>query len=115
MKLTRQHFSRLLSTIVLFHLSACASHQTSITESEGLPRNTLGTVRVEFGCESIYWNDIVLLVAPYQDENLQVALVQQGLSNNYKTAIAAKIVLEDGAQLPKMVRRILESIVHADC
>ncbi len=113
--LIRQNYLKLLAITAVLCLSACASQQTHISEGEGLLRKNSDVASVEFACESIHWNDIVLLVSPYQEDNVQAAFIQQGLSSDYKVAIAAKIALEDSARLPNMIRGVLESIVYADC
>ncbi|MGB1199545.1 MAG: hypothetical protein ACPG46_10890 [Thalassotalea sp.] len=64
-------------------------------------------------CEDFNWSDVVTLVEPYLDETLYVALVMQGQSSDYKTSIAASMVIDNS--FPINIQKILEFIVKSDC
>ena len=64
-------------------------------------------------CQDYSWSDVEVLVQPYLDETLFTALVMQGQSSNYKTSSAAIQAMDKS--LPDVVKRILQSLIKADC
>lgn len=64
-------------------------------------------------CQDFGWSDIETLAAPYLDDVLFTALVMQGQSSNYNVSSAASQAMDDS--MPDVVKRILQSIIDADC
>jgi len=64
-------------------------------------------------CQDYSWSDVEELVQPYLDDTLFTALVMQGQSSNYKTSAAAMQAMDKS--LPVVVKRILKSLIKADC
>ncbi|MFK5915819.1 MAG: hypothetical protein QM484_15745 [Woeseiaceae bacterium] len=64
-------------------------------------------------CEDYSWTDVETLVQPYLDDALFTALVMQGQSSNYEIAAAAIQAMDKS--LPEVVKRILQSLIKADC
>ena len=68
---------------------------------------------LDISCNDFNWNDVEQLVQPYLDESLYVALVMQGESSEYRTSAAARQAMDKS--LPRVVQRILEALIKADC
>ena len=64
-------------------------------------------------CQDYSWSDVEALVQPYLDEVLYAALVMQGQSSNYKVSMAAIQAMDES--LPDVIKRILQSLIDADC
>ncbi len=64
-------------------------------------------------CQDYSWSDVEALVQPYLDEVLYTALVMQGQSSNYKVSMAAIQAMDES--LPDVIKRILQSLIDADC
>ncbi len=64
-------------------------------------------------CQDYSWGDVESLASPYLNETLLTALVVQGQSSNYKTSEAAIQAMDDS--LPDAIKRILQSLISADC
>ena len=64
-------------------------------------------------CQGYSWNDVEGLVQPYLDEVFYTALVMQGQNSNYKVSMAAIQAIDES--LPDVIKRILQSIIEADC
>ena len=69
--------------------------------------------KLNLTCQDYSWSDVELLVSPYLDDTLFTALVMQGQSANYKTSLAAIQAMDKS--LPDLIRRILQSLIDADC
>jgi len=80
---------------------------SSLAHSKDMNRN------LDISCKDFSWGDVAQLVHPYLDETLYAALVMQGQSSEYRTSMAAKQALDKS--LPKVVKRILESLIKAEC
>lgn len=70
---------------------------------------------ISIQCEEIEWADVQQMVQPYLSDIEYTALVMQGQSSEYNAAVAAGHVLAYEAELPRIVRSVLSSIVEADC
>ena len=64
-------------------------------------------------CQDYSWTDVETLAQPYLDDTLFTALVMQGQNSNYKTSEAANHAMDKS--LPDSVKRILQSLIMADC
>jgi len=80
---------------------------SSIAHSKDMSRN------LDISCNDFSWIDVEQLVHPYLDEALYAALVMQGQSSEYRTSAAAKQAMDES--LPKVVKRVLESLIKAQC
>jgi hypothetical protein len=69
--------------------------------------------KLNLTCQDYSWSDVQVLVSPYLDDDLYTALVMQGLSSNYKTAIAAQQAMDKS--LPEIIKKTLQSLIDADC
>ncbi|MFT2091560.1 hypothetical protein [Paraglaciecola sp. 2405UD69-4] len=90
--------------------SACSS---PVSQSLGPKKHTENLIVIP--CNEFEWHDIAKLVAPYQSDALQVALIQQGQSSGYRLSAAAEQALADGEHMPSSVKVLLQSIVDAGC
>ncbi|MEP2653166.1 MAG: hypothetical protein ABJH06_14365 [Paraglaciecola sp.] len=97
--------------LILFGLQSAFS--TPALQGPKSVINTNGLVVI--ACDEFEWNDIANLVAPYQSDILQVALLHQAQSSGYRLSAAAEQALADGEHMPKSVRALLKSIVDAKC
>jgi len=80
---------------------------SSLAHSKDMNRN------LDISCKDFSWSDVEQLVHPYLDETLYTALVMQGESSEYRTSTAAKQAMDEA--LPEVVKRILESLIKAEC
>jgi len=71
------------------------------------------TKALNISCDDFSWDDVQTLVQPYLDDVLYNALIMQGQSSNYDTSEAAKQAMDD--KLPDAMKRILQSIIDANC
>jgi len=65
-------------------------------------------------CSQYDWGKVEALVEPYMDETLMTALIQQGISAEYKTSVAAYQAL-GSAHFPANVEAILLSLDKLNC
>ena len=90
-----------ISAILVFILFAVTAHGTDNIQ----PLNMT--------CQDYSWGDVETLVQPYLADTLFTALIMQGQSSNYKTSAAAEQALDKS--LPDVVKRILLSLIKANC
>ena len=69
--------------------------------------------RLNMTCQDFGWSDVETLAAPYLDDMLFTALVMQGQSSNYNVSSAASQAMDDS--MPDVIKRILQSIIDANC
>jgi len=68
---------------------------------------------LNLSCQNFSWSDVQTLVEPYLDETLYVALVMQGQSSEYRISEAASMAMDE--KLPEVIKKILQSIIKANC
>jgi len=68
---------------------------------------------LNMSCQDFSSSDVESLVQPYLDEMLHTALIMQAQSSNYNTSAAAIQAMDKS--LPDVVKRILLSIIKANC
>jgi len=71
------------------------------------------TGSLNMSCQDFSSSDVEILVQPYLDEMLHTALIMQAQSSNYSTSAAASQAMDKS--LPDVVKRILQSIIKANC
>lgn len=69
--------------------------------------------KLDLSCQNFSWGDVEELVQPYLNDSQYANLVMQGLSSEYRTSAAAHQAMK--ATLPKVIKRMLTSLIEADC
>lgn len=64
-------------------------------------------------CQDYSWSGVEALVEPYLDDSLYTALAMQGQSSGYRTSIAAAQAMDNS--LPDVIKKILNSLIEANC
>lgn len=94
-----------MKTVAILMLAICPLFSFGETEGKN----------VMISCNSLEWNDIEALVAPYLDETHSVALTMQGQSSEYRVSTAAEQAMVHSKNLPNIVKQILQAIIDAEC
>ena len=107
----------LLTMLVL--LTGCTSTAIEVdkqmdTPQSNTPLGITGRV-ITINCDALEWEDIEDLVRPYQDENLQMALMHQRQSSGYCLKAAAEQAMADSDAMPEAITLLLQAIVEAKC
>ncbi|MEP1554062.1 MAG: hypothetical protein ABJJ44_03960 [Paraglaciecola sp.] len=103
----------LMAVMVLIMFGLQSACSTSVSQDPKSTKNTNSLIVI--ACNEFEWNDVANLVAPYQSDILQVALLHQAQSSGYRLSAAAEQALADGEHMPSMVKVLLQSIVEAKC
>lgn len=104
---------------ILALLAGCTSTANDADKQMDTPqRNTpfgiTGRV-ITINCDALEWEDIEALVAPYLHVDLQINLMHQRQSSNYRLMAAAEEAMAIAEDMPEAIAVLLQAIVDAKC
>lgn len=109
----------MLLLTILVSLTGCTSTAIEVDKQMDTPQpdTPFGITgrAITINCDVLEWEDIEDLVRPYQDENLQMALMHQRQSSGYRLMAAAEQAMADSDAMPQAITLILQAIVEAKC